>query len=95
MIISDLKHFEEVSSEAPRIVGGLTTTTFSTKLSSDILNQLSAKLKALLKDLKGQVTTVKITENNLSASVTTGVFKKGNLNISVSASSSVSSSVSK
>lgn len=90
MIISDLSHFEEVVCEAPSIVGGATKTTFSTKLPSSILNRLSGKLRNLVKDLKGKVTTIEITDKDGFASVTTGVFKKGKKTISVSSSTSVS-----
>lgn len=90
MIISDLSHFEEVVFEAPSIVGGTTTTAFSTSLPSSLLRQLSPQLRALLRSLRGRVITVNLNNRNGSASVTTGVFRQGNLNVSFAASSSAS-----
>lgn len=90
MIISDLSHFEEVVFEAPSIVGGATTTSFPTAIPSYILKQLPREIRALLRGVKGKVITLKTTNKNGYASVTTGIFKQGKVNVSFSSSTSVS-----
>lgn len=92
MIISDLSHCEEVVCEAPKIVGGVTQTTTSKKLSTEVVNVLPDDLSKVVKNLEGKVTTVKVTKKNGVSSATNATFKKGKKNLKLSASTSSLSS---
>ena len=97
MIISELRHFEEVVCEASSIVGGATyTTSCASVLSSSLLKLLPASFRDLLSKTQCTVTTITAQSGGAFASATTAVSSnKGKVNIGVSVSSSSSSSSSK
>ena len=93
MIISELKHFEEVVCEAPNIAGGATyTTSCASVLSPSLLKLLPASFRDLLSKSQCTVTTITAQSGGAVASATSAVSSKGQVNIGVSVSSSSSSS---
>lgn len=90
MIISDLKHFEEVVGEATGVVGGAVTTKKTETITADqllsdfILDLLSPASVALLKKTKVTIKSVTVKAKGASATAKIGTSQGGTVKVSSS-----------